>query len=242
LSGPHADPAIQVAGLTKRYGSAWALRGVDLVIPRGQTIALLGPNGSGKSTLLRVIATGIRPSSGDVRVFGMSVRTDGDGVRRRVGLLSDRPPVYGELTALENLKFAAAMYGFTVTEAQLRSALADVGLSRAVLARVHSFSQGMTQRLSVARTILQDPDLLLLDEPYNALDVDGLRIVDQFLARGRARGKTALLATHHIAKALELSDRVLTLRGGRVTFDGPTAQFAASAVAREAGAWGEGGA
>jgi ABC-type multidrug transport system ATPase subunit len=226
-----------VVGLAKRYGHTWALRGIDLSVAAGDAVALLGPNGSGKSTLLRILVTAARPSQGDVRVFGASTRTDGDAVRRRVGLLSDRPPLYEELTAVENLAFATTMYGLQVAEEALRAAIAAVGLARAADAKVRTFSQGMAQRLSVARTTLQNPDLILLDEPYNALDVDGLRLVDQLLARARAAGKTAILATHHIAKGLAQCNRVFVLQGGRVTFDGPTASFAGSQAAAETGAW-----
>ena len=231
-----AIPAVQVVGLAKRYGHNWALRGLDLTVAAGEAVALLGPNGSGKSTLLRILVTAARPTFGDVRVCGVPI-SDGDAVRRHVGLLSDRPPVYNELTALENLKFAAAMYGLRASESELRDALAAVGLARAAAARVGTFSQGMGQRLSLARATLQNPDLILLDEPYNALDAEGLRLVDQLLARVRAAGKTAILATHHIAKGLALCDRVVALRGGRLAFDGPTARFAASPLAEEAGAW-----
>jgi heme ABC exporter ATP-binding subunit CcmA len=236
LIGSTAIPAVQVVGLAKRYGHTWALRGIGFTVAAGEAVALLGPNGSGKSTLLRILATAARPTFGEVRVCGVP-SGDGDLVRRHVGLLSDRPPLYNELTALENLKFAAAMYGLRASEDDLRGALAEVGLARAASARVGTFSQGMAQRLSLARAALQNPDLVLLDEPYNALDAEGLRLVDQLLARVREAGKTAILATHHIAKALALCGRVIALRGGRVTFDGPTARFAASPLAEEAGAW-----
>jgi heme exporter protein A len=215
----------------------WALGGIDISVAAGEAVALLGPNGSGKSTLLRVLVTAAQPSRGEVHVFGASTRADGEAVRRRVGLLSDRPPLYDELTAVENLSFATTMYGLDLPETTLRAALAEVGLARAADAKVRTFSQGMAQRLSVARTSLQDPDLILLDEPYNALDVEGLRLVDQLLARARAAGKTAILATHHIAKGLTQCDRVIVLRGGRITFDGPTATFAGSQAAADTGAW-----
>jgi len=215
----------------------WALGGIDISVAAGEAVALLGPNGSGKSTLLRILVTAAQPSRGEVQVFGASTRADGDAVRRRVGLLSDRPPLYDELTAVENLSFAATMYGLDLPESSLRAALADVGLGRAADAKVRTFSQGMAQRLSVARTSLQDPDLILLDEPYNALDVEGLRLIDRLLARARAAGKTAILATHHIAKGLTQCDRVIVLRGGRITFDGPTATFAGSQAAADTGAW-----
>jgi heme exporter protein A len=236
LSSATAVPAVQVVGLAKRYGHTWALRGIDLTVAAGEAVALLGPNGSGKSTLLRILATAARPTSGRVQICGVASGDD-DLVRHHVGLLSDRPPLYNELTALENLKFAAAMYGLRASEDDLRGALTEVGLARAATARVGTFSQGMAQRLSVARAALQNPDLVLLDEPYNALDAEGLRLVDQLLARVREAGKTSILATHHIAKALALCGRVIALRGGRVTFDGPTARFAASPLAEEAGAW-----
>jgi len=225
-----------VVGLAKRYGHTWALRGIDLTVAAGEAVALLGPNGSGKSTLLRILASAARPTFGAVRLRGMASE-NGDVVRRHVGLLSDRPPLYNELTALENLKFAAAMYGLRVSDDALQGALAEVGLARAATARVGTFSQGMAQRLSLARAALQNPDLVLLDEPYNALDAEGLRLVDQLLARVRAAGKTAILATHHIAKGLALCGRVVALRGGRLVFDGPTERFAASPLAEEAGAW-----
>jgi ABC-type multidrug transport system ATPase subunit len=237
LSSSSGIAAIEAAGLAKRYGRTWALRGIDLSVRCGETVALLGPNGSGKSTLLRILATAARPTRGDVRVFGFPTTSEGDAVRRRVGLLSDRPPLYDELTALENLTFAAAMYGLAIPDDRLRSALATVGLGHAAEARVRTFSQGMAQRLSLARSMLQGPDLVLLDEPYNALDVEGLRLVDDFLARLRSAGKTTILATHHIAKGLAQCERVVALRAGRVAFDGPTASFTASHAADEVGAW-----
>lgn len=202
----------------------------------GDAVALLGPNGSGKSTLLRILATSSRPSAGEVRLFGAPTG-DTEGARRRVGLLADRAPLYDELTAIENLRFASVMYGLPAADQDLRAAIAEVGLARAADAKVRTFSQGMVQRLSIARTGLQDPDLLLLDEPYNALDVDGVRLVDQLLTSARARGKTAILATHHIAKGLAHCSRVITLAGGRVSFDGPAATYAASQAALDAGSW-----
>ncbi len=233
---PSGVAAVETTGLGKRFGRTWALRGIDLEIPAGEAVALLGPNGSGKSTLLRILATAARPTLGDVRVFGFPTRSDGDAIRRRVGLLSDRPPLYDELTALENLRFAGAMYALTVSDEALRAALARVGLAQAAEARVRTFSQGMTQRLSLARAMLQGPDLVLLDEPYNALDAAGLRLVDEFLAGLKAAGRTVILATHHIAKGLAWCDRVIALGAGRIGFDGPTARFAAQA-SDAAGAW-----
>jgi ABC-2 type transport system ATP-binding protein len=129
------------------------------------------------------------------------------------------------------------MYALATSDDSLRAALAGVGLAHAADARVRTFSQGMAQRLALARAALQAPDLVLLDEPYNALDVAGLRLVDDFLTGLKAAGKTTILATHHVAKGLARCDRVLALRAGRVAFDGPTATFTASQAAEEVGAW-----
>jgi len=236
VSSSSGVAAVEATGLAKRYGRTWALRGIDFRVASGEAVALLGPNGSGKSTLLRILCTGAQPTAGDARVSGFSCRTDGEAIRRRVGFLPDRPYLYAELTAFEHLKFAAAMYGLNVSEAVLRDGLRRVGLAHVADARVRTFSQGMAQRLSLARVILHDPALVLLDEPYNALDAEGLHLVDRFLADLRAAGKTAILVTHQIAKGLTQCERVIALRTGRVVYDGPSATFAGS-QALEVGAW-----
>ena len=226
---------VESTGLAKRYGRTWALRGVDLLVRAGESVALLGPNGSGKSTLLRIFSTAARPTAGEARICGHSSSTEGDAIRWCVGFVPDRPYLYPELTALEHLQFAAVMYG--VRTSGLRDALQRVGLAHVADERVRTFSQGMAQRLSLARVMLHDPSLVLLDEPYNALDAEGLQLVDRFLADLRGAGKTAILVTHQIAKGLAQCERVVALRGGRVTYDGPSADFAASQAA-EVGAWG----
>ena len=203
----------------------------------GEAVCVLGPNGSGKSTLLRLLGTAARPTSGEVRVLGFSIRADSDAIRRRVGFLPDRPYLYAELTALENLRFAAVMYGLDRTEGALRHAIAAAGLGHVADARVRTFSRGMAQRLSLARTMLHDPELVLLDEPYNALDAEGLQLVDRFLADLRRTGKTALVVTHQVERGLALCDRAVALRAGRVAFDGPAASFTASPTAGDLREW-----
>lgn len=218
-SGP-SPPAVQLRGASKRFGLRWALRGVDLRVERGTSLALVGPNGAGKTTLLRMLATLLRPSEGEVRVFGHSVRTAGDEVRRRVSLLARDGYLYDELTGAENLRFAALMCGRRPEPDRIRRALAEVGLEDAADLRVRAYSDGMRKRLELARLLTRRTDLLLMDEPYAGLDAEGARLVDGTLARARADGVTALFASHRAGEALARADRVVLLVAGRVAADG----------------------
>ena len=213
-------PAVVARGLWKRYRGTWALRDVDLVVQPGQCVCLVGPNGAGKTTLLRILATATSPSRGEVAIFGDSTSQRADAVREQVSLFVAQAYVYGELTPVENLRFAAVMYGRTPTDPELRDRLERVGLTRVADALVRTFSQGMLQRLALARAMLHDAPLVLLDEPYTALDADGLRLVDELIADLRAAGRTVIMATHLIERALDQSDRGIAIEGGRVVYDG----------------------
>jgi len=170
--------------------------------------------------LLRILATATSASRGEVAIFGNSTRQHADAVREQVGLFVAQAYVYGELTPVENLRFAAVMYGRTPTDAELRERLERVRLTRVADALVRTFSQGMLQRLALARAMLHDAPLMLLDEPYTALDADGLRLVDGLIADLRAAGRTVIMATHLIERALDQSDRGIAIDGGRVVYDG----------------------
>lgn len=227
---PSAQAAVDVVVVSRRFGRSWALRQVNLRFGAGESVALLGPNGSGKSTLLKLIATVLTPTRGAVRVFGLSPESDGDAIRRRVGLMAHQTYLYRDLTALENLRFAARMYGLDADSRRLGETLDLLGLGGAAATLVRTFSQGMAQRLALGRALLHDPDLLLLDEPYASLDPEGARLVDRILAERRAAGRTTVLVTHQVERALGLCGRAVALRGGRVVFDGATAEFAAAAA------------
>jgi len=214
---------IEARGLRKRFARAWALRGLDLAVAPGTVVGLLGPNGSGKSTLLRILSTVARPSGGELRLFGRPAARDMGPIRQRIGVLAHASGLYGELTARENLHFAARMYGLSVSDQTLVAKLTEAGLRHAVDARVRTYSQGMLQRLALIRATLHDPDLVLLDEPYTALDAEGLSLVDRFLADLRAAGKTAVVATHLVERSLRHCDRAMVLSAGRAIYDGPPA-------------------
>ncbi len=224
--GPGGTPdlVVEARQVSKRYARTWALRAVDLEVRRGELVSLLGPNGSGKSTLLRVLTAVSRPTYGEVKIFGLPPR-NGQNVRERLGVLPHQSYLYGELTALENLRFAATMYGIKPSKDDLMEALAHVGLGHVADAQVRTYSSGMRKRLALARATLHDPELVLLDEPYGALDVEGIGWVDSFIGELRDAGKTLVIATHEVGRALALCDRAVALRGGRVEFDGPTSGY-----------------
>ena len=222
--------AVDARKLARRYPGTWALRAVDLRVERGELVCLLGPNGSGKSTLLRILAGASRPTLGCVRIFGVE-RRKVEAVAGLIGFLSHQTYLYAELTGRENLRFAATMYGLDASDARLDEALATVGLADAADAQVRTYSSGMTKRLSLARATLHDPDIVLLDEPYGALDADGIEWLEGFIRGLRGTGRTLLVATHEASRALELADRAVMLRSGRIVYDGPAAGFTAPAEA-----------
>ncbi|MFQ5690489.1 MAG: heme ABC exporter ATP-binding protein CcmA [Gemmatimonadota bacterium] len=209
-------PAIRARSLSKRFGWKWALRDVDLDVAAGSSLALVGPNGAGKTTLLRLTATFFRPSTGEVEVFGHSVRSEADAVRRRTGLLTASGVLYDDLTARENLRFATMMAGERPDLTRISAVLERVQLSEVADLRVRGFSTGMRKRLELARLLMRPLDLILLDEPYISLDVEGVALIDQILAQLRARGGTVVFASHKYGEAVRSADRIAALREGRL--------------------------
>lgn len=206
--------AIALQDVAHRFGRRWALRGVSLTVPRGEVLALLGHNGSGKSTLLRVVATAIRPTRGAVQVHGTDAIRSSALVREHLALLSTEPGIYGDLSALENLTFAARMLGTDSEPLALRRALDRVGLGREEHTLARTMSSGMQRRLSIARLLLRQPRVLLLDEPYNSLDSEGAELVNGLIRETRDRGGTVLLVAHDIGRAGGLPDRTLVMEDG----------------------------
>jgi heme exporter protein A len=205
-------PALELHGLVRRYGEREALSGVDLSLQEGRTLVVFGPNGAGKTTLLRVLATLLRPHEGAVRVLGSAIPDEGWAVRGRIGLLAHEPLLYRELSAEQNLRFHARLHG--VPASRVAEVLAAVEISARSDEPLRTLSRGMVQRVAVARTVLHDPDLLLLDEPYANLDPAAVELVAPLI--GSSSGRTRVLCSHDPGGGLAEADLVLGLRAGRV--------------------------
>ncbi|MGD1997171.1 MAG: heme ABC exporter ATP-binding protein CcmA [Anaerolineae bacterium] len=210
---------IEVCSLVKSFGPRVALAGVDLTVERGEFVTLVGPNGVGKTTLLRVLATLTRPTSGEVRIAGLSPAQAGAEVRRKIGFLSHRTLLYEDLTAEQNLRFYARMYDLPDHLARVENLLEQVGLATRRHDLVRSFSRGMKQRLAVARAVLHRPQVLLLDEPYTGLDPQATQALTDLLVELVDEGGTILLTTHDLARGLAVGRRVVVLAQGQVVRD-----------------------
>ncbi|HEX2193514.1 MAG TPA: heme ABC exporter ATP-binding protein CcmA [Candidatus Limnocylindria bacterium] len=200
--------------VARLFGRSAALAGVSLQVERGRMVALLGPNGAGKTTLLRILATSLRPTYGSALVDGIDVAERPELVRRRVAYLSHAAGLYDDLTAAENLRFAAVMLGCSDPADAAASALAAVGLAADADRRVRGLSAGMRRRLALGRLLLARPALLLLDEPYAALDADGIALVDRLIGRWRDDGATVLVASHQAERVTGAADGWARLAGG----------------------------
>lgn len=227
--------ALEACAIRVSFGRAVALRGVDLVVPWGTRLALLGPNGAGKSTLLRVLAGLARPTSGAVRIAGADPRADLFAVQRQIGVVAHQTYLYDDLTARENLHFYAALYALRDVEARVSQLLDVVGLTAKREARVRALSRGQQQRLTIARALLHDPPILLLDEPDTGLDVAAFDLLADVVLSGR----TVVVTTHNLGHAVRLCDQFALLQAGRVAATGPlstSAEARLAATVRQAGA------
>ena len=205
-------PSVLTTDLARLFAGSPALAGVSLRVDAARTVALLGANGAGKTTLLRILSTAIRPSYGAASVDGLDLGRDADLVRERVAYLSHATGLYDDLTARENLTFAAAMYGTPDAGPRVDRAISDVGLADRADDRVGGFSAGMRKRLALGRILLGQPSLVLLDEPYASLDADGMDVVDALLTAWREAGVSVLIASH-------ATDRLAPFLDGRVVLE-----------------------
>jgi heme exporter protein A len=203
--------------VARRFGRRWALRGVSLDVGAGEVVGVLGHNGSGKSTLLRVLSTVLRPSLGEAWIFGRHLVREAMDVRALTGFLAHSPGLYDDLTGYENLRFAVAM--LAADEARIAPTLERVGLWRERDERVRGYSAGMQRRLALGRLLLGTPKLLLLDEPYNNFDVDGIALVNDVIHETREHGGSALVVLHDRRQGERLLDRTIELARGVIGSD-----------------------
>ncbi|HEX5853901.1 MAG TPA: heme ABC exporter ATP-binding protein CcmA [Solirubrobacteraceae bacterium] len=220
-------PVLEVEGLARHYGEREALGGVSLSLREGQTLVVFGPNGAGKTTLLRVLAALLRPHAGEVRVLGASLPDEAWAVRGRVGLLGHEPLLYRELSARENLRFHARLHG--VASARVEELLDSLGMAARADEPLRTLSRGMVQRVAVARAVLHDPELLLLDEPHSNLDPAAVELVAPLI--GAASRRTRVICSHDPSGGLAEANLVLGLRAGRPVMLRDAAEVDAAEIA-----------
>ena len=214
--------AVGVEGVYKYYGDFPALRDIAFTVNQGSTVALLGRNGAGKTTLLRIIAGLSKASQGNVRIFGSDVREN--STRRRIGVLGHGLSLYDELSATENLMIFGRLYGLADPRKTALAWLERTGLERVRDGLVREFSRGMRQRLAVARAFLHDPDVMLFDEPFTALDDRAIAVLQNLLEDAHRQGRTIIMSTHQLKEALSLATHVAMIDRGEIAYAGERTQ------------------
>ena len=225
-----AAVVLETRGLTKRYGRRAVVNDLSLIVGRGDICGFLGQNGAGKSTTLRMIAGLVRPSAGEVFLLGQDVRRRRSRALRRVGVIIESPAFYDNFSGRANLRLLASLSG-GATRRRLEEVLEIVGLKDRAGDLVRVYSYGMRQRLGIAQALLPDPDFVILDEPTNGLDPQGIREVRELVRRLRDEfGLTVLLSSHLLSEVEQLCDRVAIIDQGRLLYQGPTAELVAAAT------------
>jgi len=210
---------IDIKGLTKQADNKLILRGIDLSIKQGETVAILGPNGAGKSTLLKVLSTLIKPTTGQVMINGLNLKKNQLEIKKLFGYLPHSSLLYDQYSPLENLIFFGKLYGVNNPEKRATELVKEVGLSFFLNEPVKNFSRGMIQRIAIARAIVHEPKILYLDEPHTGLDQGAIAILNNVIVSMKEKGTTTLMVTHDFKQAAEICDRILIMKNGKIVDD-----------------------
>jgi heme exporter protein A len=208
--------ALESEDIQKKFGHFTALGGVTIQVPRGEFVTLFGRNGAGKTTFLKIAATLMRPTHGSFRIEGIDIRKEPERARRQIGFLSHNTFIYRDLSAIENLRFFCRLYGADSSDDRLMGLLERVGLRRRANDTVRNFSRGLQQRVGIARVLLHDPQLVLLDEPYTGLDAQAVAMLNEMLDEIVKAGRTVILTTHDLEQGLRAATRVLIMDRGNI--------------------------
>ncbi|MCI0584098.1 MAG: ABC transporter ATP-binding protein, partial [Chloroflexi bacterium] len=219
-------PVVQIEGVARSFGRVLALAELSMTVPRGSVAVLVGPNGAGKTTAVRLMTGALRPQTGTIRVFGEDPQQAGESVRRRCGVVAAKPALYDRLTGRDNLTFAAELYEVPSAQERVAEAAERFGISNALANRVGGYSTGMKSRLALARAVLHDPELLLLDEPTAGLDPEAARAVLAHIDWLAETGKTVIMCTHLLLEAEGIADQVVIMDRGRGVVAGSPADLA----------------
>ena len=210
---------IAVTGLTKTFGNLYALRNLSFSLHKGEFLTIFGPNGAGKTTLIRILSTITKASSGEIKIADLSFEDDSEKIRRQIGVIAHQTFLYENLTAEENLRFYGKLYDVENLSKKIETILSEVGLELRKKDFVRTFSRGMQQRLAIARALLHEPSILLLDEPYTGLDQHASGMLTNWLNRLRSSEQTILMVTHDLEQGMELADRIAILVNGQLVFN-----------------------
>lgn len=220
------DTIIEINGLTKKFGSLTAVDNLDLKVYKGDIFGFLGPNGAGKSTTIRMLLSLIKPTSGSIRIFGLSVKRDRKNIMRRIGAIVEKPDFYLYLTAYKNLEILGRLSGADVSKNKIMGMLELVGLASRHNSKVKTFSHGMKQRLGLAQALLHDPELIILDEPTTGLDPQGMKeIRELILYLSRSKGKTIFLSSHILHEVEMIANRMIIINKGKKIVEGNVADL-----------------
>ena len=226
----HTPPprAIEAQGLARSFGGRRALAGVDLSVGHGECLTVFGPNGAGKTTLIKLLATLCKPSAGRAWVDGMDIRSQSVQVRRRLGVVTHSTYLYNELTVSENLRFYGRMYRIPDMEQRIREVVSQVRLESRIHDRVGALSHGMQKRVSIARAVLHNPSILLLDEPESGLDLHAALMMRDILDTMNSGDRTVVMTTHNMERGLAIADHVAILHRGRIVYHAPKREIEVS--------------
>lgn len=216
FNGNQHPPAIRTRRLTRSYGRVKAVAGLDLTIHSGEKVLLVGPNGSGKTTLIKLLATLIKPTSGELFIHGLDASGHDASIRAAMGVVLHEPLLYGRLTAAENLRFYARMFRVPSPDLRIPALAEQLELTDLLEKRVDSLSHGQRKRVALLRAVLHDPGILLLDEPDSGLDRNALDLLFEFC---KSQPRTIVMSTHNLDNGLAVADRAIFLKRGRVTMD-----------------------
>lgn len=223
-----ADSAIEVRKLSKSFDERQALKGLDLNIEPGEAVVIFGPNGAGKTTLLKILSTIMSPTSGSVMVDGLNIKEHPEEARAKIGVVGHNTYLYGNLTAFENLDFYRRLYG--VGAERIQKVAEIVGMLSRLQDRVSSLSRGMQQRFSIARALLHDPQIMLLDEPETGLDQEAIAFLWAAIRGQEGKPRTLVFTTHSLERGLEIADRVLLLSQGKIVHQSAAAALSAQSL------------
>jgi heme exporter protein A len=217
------DHVIVADKLVKAFGLRPVLRGISFSVARGATVSVLGANGSGKTTLLRILSGLSRPTAGTLSIGGWTLPKEAWAVRMQLGVVGHQPILHEDLTAEENVRFFARLYSVEKPIERTVAVLERVGLARRSKDLLRTFSRGMQQRLAIARAMVHDPAIFLLDEPYTGLDVNGVTMLDELLREWKASGRTIVMTSHNLEHASAFSHQVIILSRGKIALDAEAA-------------------